>query len=217
MGNEFWAAVIGSIIGGAIAGIIQYFTLRHQTSEQDKIRRQKHKALGRSLTFKLMRLTSDLHAINTHLAESQKLSTSEMKNDPWSYVLPIANLPDRIKFLENEIALVMEGNNALATDLLDIEATHASSLQLLQKYADIRQLLTEKMPPSQLDGNTGSTDLNAEQLAALRPRMIELNSIISALISRSQADLDLAKATTVTVNKILSEKHNLRLKLEFKE
>lgn len=214
MGNEFWAAIVGAIVGGIVAALIQYMSLRHQTSEEKKRQRERDQALGRGLIFKLMRLVSDLHNIDDHLSSSKSRAEPQMKAEPWLYVVPIANLPDRIKVSSEEASLVLGQNNDVLNDLLDLEVIHGGALQAMKLYGDLRQALTEKLPHSTFQGSVETLELPVEQMAPLRPRMIELNSIIDALHLRSKADFDLAIKTLTGVSQILAERYDLKLKLE---
>ena len=116
---EFWAAIVGAIVGGVIAAAIQALTLNHQSNEDQKRRREQNQILGRGLIFKLMRITSDFHSIQAHLDESASGVYRTTNAEPWTYVLPIANLPTPIKFTADEASAVMSQNAAIANDLRD--------------------------------------------------------------------------------------------------
>jgi hypothetical protein len=61
------------------------------------------------------------------------------------------------------------------------------------------------------------SELTQEQAAALRPRMIELNTIMNALSARSALDYNLSKTTFTEVKRILERKYGLKFSLKFEE
>ena len=58
--KEFWAAVIGAIVGGLIAALTQWFFSWSQ-------RKQQERALATSLLLKLGKLTATLMATKQHV------------------------------------------------------------------------------------------------------------------------------------------------------
>ncbi len=213
MESEFWAAIAGAVVGGLVSAIIQYLSIRHQRSEEEKRRLEVRQLLGRSLTFKLMRIVRDLHGINVHLTEGGKSAPPEMQSEPWSYVQPIANLPEKVLITYEEIALISEEDVDLVNDLLDLDGIYASSMQLTKIYGELRQALAEKLPSNNFQGVRGIAELNQDQAAVLRPRMIELNTILQALFARSEADAAFAKRVLFAASCALAKKYDLKIKL----
>lgn len=173
-------------------------------------------ALGRSLIFKAMRIASDLHTIHQHVSASLSRLPSEKPTEPWTVVLPIANLPDPSSFSADEVAVAMIGKPSIASDILDLEAIHKSSIAILKEYANSRQKLLEKIPASNFEGNKGSVELAPEQILKLRPLMIEANSLIEQLAARSKGDSDFARATLDEVSETLKKTHKLDIKLAWR-
>lgn len=215
MGNEFWAAIVGSIVGGLIAAFVQLLSIRHQASETKQRKLENDQVTGRGLVIKLMRLVSDLHGLNQHLEQSISRIEPGMQLEPWSFVLPIANLPDRVQITHEELALILVHDLHAFKDLLDLEPIHLSSLRIMQIYGDMRAKLLEGMQAAEFSGNVGAVDLDTAQLRIFRPKMIELNSLINALQARKKSDLELARKTILAVARILDEKYKLKMDLEF--
>lgn len=215
MESEFWAAVIGAVVGGGLAGAVQYMTIRHQKSEEDRRRRENSQALGRGLVFKLMRIVTVLRNLHVHIDEARSRVPEAMHDEPWTYVLPIANLPETVRLTSEEVSLVMLSSVAIMNNLLDIESVHDSSLQVMRKYGELRQALVERLPISQSQDQVVTSALSREQIEMFRPRMIELNTLINALGARSLRDYERAKDTLIDVGGILASRYGIKFDFHF--
>ena len=217
LGNEFLAAIFGAVVGGLIAALIQLITLHHTNSKETKRDLEQKQALGRGLLFKLMRIEADLNQINQHLNYCKNNATPDMLKEPWSYMMPIANLPDPIKISPEEVSLVIgPKNNEILNNLLDLEHVHKSSLSVMRQVGKTKEKVSRKMGRTNYSGTIGIRNVPPKLLSKLRPDMISMSSLVKDAHSRSQRDYDLAQNTLQETNRILSEEICLKFKLRTK-
>src|SRR5205823_3103766 len=117
--TEFWAAMLGAMIGAAAGGFIAFVLQRANLRAAGRQRKQeadeRRKALGHSLMFKVLQIHSQLRGLNQRLEQS----FAEAKGEPWQTVLPLANYPDKVHFLGDEMAMLLSlGDNDLFNRLL---------------------------------------------------------------------------------------------------
>jgi hypothetical protein len=111
--TEFWSAIIGAIVGGLIAYIVQVKALREGRRLRDEDHKRVQQAQGNALLFKMIRIHSDLHGIHRHIEGCfEQAEQKGLTGDPWQFVLPLANPPGPIHFSSEEMGMLL----ALKTD-----------------------------------------------------------------------------------------------------
>ncbi|KPL68301.1 hypothetical protein SZ64_09325 [Erythrobacter sp. SG61-1L] len=174
MNNEFWAAVVGAVIG-ALAGGGVTWSLQHFQGKADKAERDK--GLARSLIFKLMRISTDLDGFRKHVAECEERATETKLAVGWQSLRAIANGPDKVAFTSDEMGYLLGlGDFSLFNRVLSLDAIHASSVDIFSLYANRRLELTN-MLPAQMNGMVGEVALNDNAYAVVAPRMAELDDL----------------------------------------
>jgi hypothetical protein len=102
--NEFWAAIIGAVVGGIISFAIQLIVIRSQRLERlANIERSRHVAA--------YHLTTSLHFVLMTQVELARMLTEarnradEFHKDKalWRTLLPIPNLPSEVRFPKNRM------------------------------------------------------------------------------------------------------------------
>src|SRR5438552_1038721 len=110
-----WAvfSVIGGSIIGATASTIVAFVIQRRNltaakQQREEERLERRKALGYSLLFKMIRLSSDLENLGKAVRQTIEDANSKgFKGSPFQVVQPIVPLPDKISFHPDEMGLVL--------------------------------------------------------------------------------------------------------------
>ena len=114
-----------------------------------------------------------------------KLGFTDFDNK-WQVVQPLVGLPSPVKIQSETIAVLFEAKEYdLAHDLGQLSRQHDSVREVVQTYATLRTELRSlmKVAPPVKDDVPGkfASFLSAEEVASLRPRFAELESIINGL------------------------------------
>jgi hypothetical protein len=214
--SEFWAAIAGAVVGGVISLCIQMVALNAAKNERREERQESRAALGRSLMYKLMRIASDLHNLHQHVEESYAAVPSEAHNDPFTFILPLANHPEYVHFSEQEVSLVMSfKDDDLLDELMSLDVVHNGLIDVFKTYQVMRNELLEKMP-AQMKGNIGTTKLNESEMLFVRPRMVAINMLLEQARTRAKGDYSDARSTLVKLHKALTVELGFAGKLQFK-
>lgn len=181
-GSEFWSAIVGAVVGGAIAFGVQMYALQKAKIERQEERSLVKQAQAHSLLFKMIKILSTFQNLQSHFDQSfAKLEARGPDAEPWQVVQPIANLPDRVDFLAEEMAMLLSlKDDDLFNSLLSLDVRHNSTVAALATLNLQRQALTDILP-AQMVGNVGNINLTQEQARVVRPKMIEVNTLIEAL------------------------------------
>ena len=107
-------------------------------------------------------------------------------DNKWQVVQPLAGLPTPIRIQPETIAVLFEVKEYdLAHDLGQLSRQHNSVREVVQTYATLRTELRSllKVAPPAKDDIPGklASFLSPEEAASLRPRFVELESIINGL------------------------------------
>ena len=181
--TEFWSALVGALIGGFIA-------LAAQTRERNEARRQReedHKrgqqALAGSLLFKMRRIHSNYIGVAGYIEECfAEAATKAMHDEPWRFLLPLPSLPKPVNFSSEEMGMLLaQRDDEVFNSMSETDELHNLHVEALATLQLMRRNLMERIPPENVSGDRGSVVLPREEYAALRPRMIEVNSLVEQL------------------------------------
>lgn len=208
-------AITGSILGGAINFVIQKAARKEAKKQRDDDRLDVRKARAYSLLFKLLRIDSDLHSLRkTLVACFDETKTKNFKGEPWQIVQPIANIPDAVKFSAEEMALVLSMEDTIFNQIATLDERHKSTIVLFEMYRDRRWATTEKFGAT-MTGNLGVTGLTQEQVMWLAPRAVELNSLATAMLERTEVDAKEARNGLKSVHNLFFRELGIQKRLEF--
>src|SRR3546814_10422982 len=126
MGIEFWAAIIGAIIGGLIALGIQLLALRAAKNQRLEEAAERKKALAHALLFKMAKILSNLENFKEYLQGPLKIANeAKLEREPWELIQPLANYPDPIQFSTDEMAMLLSlKNDDLFNEILSMDQVH---------------------------------------------------------------------------------------------
>lgn len=213
LGSEFWSAIAGAIVGGAIAFIIQILSLRAAKNEREQERRDRERALAHSILFKLARIQTNLFNLHLHLEESFAAAHPDRHDDAWSFILPIANAPADVHFSPDEMSFVLSLKMADLTDrIMSLDFVHNSLVEVFKEYKILRSELTSSMP-AEMRGNVGETQFTREAWQIVHPKMVVMNDLLAA--TRRQAEMDYSESTVALQEFVASANEKMGLGLAF--
>lgn len=213
MSPEFWAAIVGAIVGSISAGGITWALQRDQDARQSLDR---NKGLARSLIFKLIRIYSDMDGFKKHIDEAKVNADKNHLKFGWQSLRAIGNLPERVSFATEEMTYLMSlGDDSLFNCVLSLDVVHTSTIGMFELYKERRLALTDALSASSMDGAIGTAELNDAEMAFFAPKAAELDLLVADI--RSRVDFDAAEArdalerTAVAVRQTLGPKFKLEL------
>ena len=215
---DFWSgtygAVVGSIVGGLIALGGQWLTILDVRKTRSADVKMERKALSHSIILKTMRIHSNFMQIDNHWKESnEKANALEI----WQYLLPLVNLPEKIKFENRELALLLTLNdNKLFNDVLELDAVHNALLDSLGIYNNKYEELTAKFVPAGMTGDVGHLEFNNAELLKVRPLMVIVNSLGAQIGNMVARDATSSSLTLDELASALREKAGSDIKIERK-
>lgn len=213
MSTEFWAAIIGAIVGSVSAGVITWLLQRNQDKRQIL---ERNKGLARSLIFKLVRIHSDMVGFKSHVEEGVANAAQNDLELGWQSLRAIGNLPERISFSSDEMAYLLSlGNDDLFNKVLSLDVVHSSTIGIFELYKERRLALTDMLSASAMEGAVGTTELNDSQLAFFAPKFAELDLLVADMKSRVDTDAmesrEALLGTAVAVRQTLGPKFSIQL------
>lgn len=214
MGNEFWAAVVGAIVGSISGGAIAWLLQRNQDHRQTKERNQ---ALARSLIFKLIRIHSDFSAFSSHSKECSERAEQDGLPLGWQSFRAIGNLPERVSFTPEEMSYLLSLKDYdLFDKVLSLDVIHSSTIGIFELYKERRLALTDMLSAT-MSQMVGTTTLTDSQKAFFDPKAAELDLLVSDIRNRVDRDVKESKEALIETNAAIAATLGAPIKLEFKE
>lgn len=211
MDSEFWAAVVGAIVGSATGGLITWLLQLNQDRRQS---RELNQGLARSLMFKLIRIYSDFYTFRKHIKDSEESAARDGLPFGWQSFRAVGNLPDKIQFSSDEMSYLLSLKNFdLFDKVLSLDVTHSSTIDILQTYKERRLALTDRLSAT-MDGAVGSSFLDEKQMAFFAPKAAELDLMVNELRVRFFEDerdsREALELTNIAISKTLGQKIELK-------
>ncbi len=214
--TEFWSAIVGAIVGGVIALAVQLVAIHAASKQRREDRLEIQKTLGASLIFKLIRIHTGIYGIHAHIDGC--LSSAKQRGlsgEPWQFVMPLINPPDHVHFNSEEMAMLLNLRDFnVFNAVLSLDVVHNSHIDSLRVLNTERRALTDRLKAEEAVGTTLSGTLNYEQVMLLKPKMIEVNTLIEQIQNKTKSDTSLAFDALNSVSKLLREKLSLTYKIE---
>lgn len=235
--SEFWAAIVGAVVGGLIAALTQWRFMKVQQEQQrlDRVQQKKEReqeraqdklerdqALATSLMFKLTELAASLVVTKDHVDRCiAQAGADRVGRDTqlWQVLRPVLNVSDPVHFTANEMSLLLaQANDKAFGQVLMLDSRHNSIMAALRTFNTMRTDLDEKVLPlailDRIEGGRVDLRFREEDVRHLRPRMIELNSIVQHL--RDELPKDVAEARQAIDDALNLFRKNLGLKFNVK-
>jgi hypothetical protein len=224
--SEFLSAIAGAVVGALVAGVItfgcQLYALSKAREEREADHTTQQKALAHALLFKLAKIHSNLHGIHRHFWESWEAGRKELKDaQPWQVVVPLANPPAHVHLPSDEMGLLLaQRDDLLFNNVMDLEAMHNSLLDAVRVFNTERGALGERLAavskPDLVAGAHVSGLAPTQEINALLPKMIDVNSLVEAVLSNAKDALVISRKTVNGVVALFRTKLDLRITLEMK-
>lgn len=219
---EFWSGIVGAILGASVGGLIAYAiqskTLREGKRQRAADHRQIQEALGNGLVFKMLRVHSNIFDIHRYLGECfEKMDQEEAEVEPWQVFLPLVNPPNPVQFSADEMAMLLGLKDLETFNLvLPLDVVHNSLITSLNALNLARSRLTDEIPAFHSEGQTLTSVLDKEQYMALRPAMIEVNTLAESVKSMADDSLKQADNALHRLHRLLHENLGIEYRLELK-
>jgi hypothetical protein len=216
--TEFWSAVVGAVVGGVIVFAVQMYALRENARQRREDHLRIQQAQANSLLFKTLRIHSNFYQIHRHLEDCFELAGKEdLEREPWQCYLPIANPRDSVDFSSEEMGMLLSQRDDDAFNLVvPLDAIHNSLIAAVRVLNERRIALTERLKPDKAEGNVLSGTLDQQEMLALRPRMIEVNTLLDGLRGRVKKDFEQSDEALERLQRVLRKKLGLAYRLEAK-
>jgi hypothetical protein len=212
-----------TILGASIAAVVSYLLARRTSQEtlrrDAEQRREAKLGLALEAHVKLKTIIDNLGTL-LRMIEDQLSRPPSPNARPWMSVMPIVGhtSEDTVRFAAAELVLFMEAQRAdLAGDLQVLARRNGVANVVLETYNERRDALKAKMPaPESVSGQLGTTPLTREQVQALEPDMVALDSLILQLVPNLREDLKMGLRIAAEFGPVLQKHFDDRRFPEFR-
>jgi len=196
--NDAIITISSTVLGAIIAALFSWLLARRASTETLERDRQQRREQKLAITLQAF---VKLKTIIDHLGTLKRMIDRALSRPHahdaqlWMLVEPIIGHPSdhQVEFTAAELALFMEAQRAdLAEDMQMLARKNSTTGAVISTYNQLRAELKEKMPPPIIvQGALGTTALTPEQMRALLPHMVALNSLIEQLVVALREDVAL--------------------------
>lgn len=212
-----FSAIGGSLIGAVIGGSVSYFlqrkALNTAKTQRDEDRFERRKALGFSLFYKLIRISSELNnsavAIQGSIEAGRKAGLTEL----FQVVQPPVPIADKVEFSSEEMALLLSVDAKLFNAVAALDNLHNSTVALFELYLTRRTSVLERFGAT-MSGSIGTTGLTETEKNWLAPRAVELNGLAAAMLQQAKDGAIRTWRATELLHAMLERDFGLKQKLE---
>ncbi len=221
LGSEFWAGIIGAVVGASVGGFISFLIQRNNIKEARKERIDSEKkveeTLARILAVKTLRIFSNNSFLSSHIEECYLNVPANSHDNPFSFILPLTSMPDKIKFSAEEVSLIFSlKNDNLTNMMLSLAECHNSLSDSFALYGKKRDKFFHQMP-AEMQGNVGTTYMDEEERKKREPQMVVMNNLINQIREMAERYTKTSEKALNLLNKLLDEQKGMKLKIELKE
>ena len=124
--------------------------------------------------------------------------------------MPIVPLPEPIRFLPEEMALILSIDNNLFNEMAALDELHNSTVAIFEIYNTKREAVMDRLG-AEMDGGVGTTIMNAEQKRWFDPRAYVLNQLVEIMIQRTQQDGQQAWAAFEHLKSTMEKQFDMKL------
>lgn len=217
--SEFWSTIVGAIVGGSIACLIQIKALREGRRDRNEDRLRVQKGLANSLLFKMFRIQSNLRLIHQHHEECIEKSREKMPSECelWQRIQPMGK-PPKMQFTAEEMTMLLEQkDNDVFNSALSTNESHNAIVEMVALYKEERRKLTDQFPPPVAhDGQHFFGFYTREKLMELGPQMVDVNSIAEQVQGYAADATERADALLPRLVGLLRDRGLVKYKTELK-
>ena len=213
----FLSTIFGAIVGGLIAYIGQIKVISDAKEARNSENRRRTESLAQSLLFKTIRIYSNNKQIHEYIEKCFSRIDPTKNEEPWQVFLPLANPPEYVYFLPEEMSLFLENKDFNLFNLIASMDVAHNSLSAGVAAANVeRRHLTEKLHSDAFAGAMASGTLSPTELAVIRPRMIEVNSLLMGLREMAARNAEESESVLTAYQKFLADKLKMKVGLQSK-
>ncbi len=200
--SNFWAAIAGAIVGGALTIIMQMLDRRSAKRERRDAQRLERQATATSIVSKLVRMHRQLDSF----VRNHELGAAEAKSgqDPWAYVRAIGALPEPASLTSAEAASLLQLDANLFNEILLFADRYQVAVQTHGLYGSVRKSLQDKLSPIRMEGIVGEVHASDELERLTAPERAWLNDTAITSHTHNVADaamgIDLLRRLVAKVN-----------------
>lgn len=219
--SNFISAIIGALVGAVAGGIIAYLVQAMALKEARKQRAEDHlsvqQALGRSMLIKVSGIYSHSFRIHEFIEEAFQ-EVNKVGGEPWQYYNPVVNVPEPINFTSDELGMLLglKADNVF-NSVLAMDVNLNGLLRSIEHLNSLKMALRDKLKVSQVEGKSVSSHLSKEEFFALRPVMIDFNTLAESIRASSQRYYKEARVSLDGLTSVLKEKLSIKHRMEFFE
>ena len=214
--REFWSGAIGTVVGGGITFLAQSRGFREQRKQRAEDRLRGQLGLAYSMFFKMMRIHSDFHGVYRHIEDCfEKAAREKLGGSPWQFVLPLANFADAVHFSPDEMSMLLGLKDMQAFNaVMDMDVRHNAVLDAARVMSAERRALTERLKADEFEGGRLSGVMDAKTQLLLKPKMIEVDSVIMQTRDDAKSGTEDSYAAMNALQRLLKAHLNVSLRFE---
>jgi hypothetical protein len=212
-------SLVGAVISAGVSFMIQRANLKAAKAQREEDRFETRKAHAYSFLFKMIRIHSSIAQLSKAMVDTIKEAEADGINGTlWQKLIPMGNLPPRVKFTAEEFTLLLSLDVNLFNEIGPYDDVHNSLLDQAELYGQKRHEMMERFG-AKMNGAVGSTVFTAEELEWVSPRAFVLNQLAETLLKQSAHDAAESKNLLTKVHALFVKefKLNLNPELGFKE
>ena len=176
---------MGTVLGGSVSYFLQKRALKATKAQRDEDRFEIRKALGFSLFYKMIQISSELNNSAVAISGSIEAGRKAGLTDLYQVVQPVVPIADKVKFSAEEMALVLSVDPKLFNEIAALDNLHNSTVTLFELYLSRRTSVFERFGAT-MSGSIGTTGLTESEKNWLAPRAFELNGVADAMFRQAR-------------------------------
>lgn len=214
-GSEFFSAIVGALIGGLIAYLVQLQTLREERKAREQQRREEQSAAGYALFFKVLSIYSNLNHIKNYMVEAREAATGRGDWPLHSTLKPLANVFNPIFFDTEGMSLLLGLKEPKTLNaVLSLDAIHNGVLPAWHLYASKKEQFNQLVSVTNFEPSTGTAAIAIQKGSAAERLMYEVNELAEELAARAIRDADDSQVALELLMGTLNSRLNLEIKFE---
>jgi hypothetical protein len=206
-------SMVGAVLGGSVSYFLQRKALKAAKAQRDEDRFEIRKALGFSLFYKMIQISSELNNSAVAISGSIEAGRKAGLTDLYKVVQPVVPIADKVKFSSEEMALVLSLDTKLFNAIAALDNLHNSTVALFELYLTRRTSVLEKFGAT-MAGNIGTTGLTEAEKNWLAPRTVELNGLAAAMFQQARDGAKRTWKALELLHAMLERDFGLKQKLE---
>lgn len=206
-------SIVGTVLGGCVSYFLQQRNLKAAKTQRDEDRFEIRRALGFSLFYKMIKISSELNNSAFAISESIKRGKANGLAELFQMVQAPVPIADKINFSPEEMALLLSVDVSLFNEMASLDNLHNSTVGLFDLYLRRRTAVMERFGAT-MNGSIGITGLTQNDAAWLAPRAFELNELARSMFEQALGGAKLTWEALEHLHSMLERDFGLKQKLE---